>query len=119
MILNKIDLKRPLNQKTDKKIFYVSAKTGEGLDDVLYTIYEEIVKKSKSYDNSKAMVANVRQANELREAENNIAKALKESSEEIIAEYLRQANECLERIIGNIDIEEVLGKIFSNFCIGK
>ena len=65
------------------------------------------------------MVANVRQANELREAENNIAKALKESSEEIIAEYLRQANECLERIIGNIDIEEVLGKIFSNFCIGK
>ena len=45
--------------------------------------------------------------------------AINEKSEEIIGEYLRQANRCLERIIGGIDVEEVLGNIFASFCIGK
>ena len=58
-------------------------------------------------------------AKELEEAERNITKALEEKSEEIISEHLRQANRSLERIIGNIDVEEILSSIFSNFCIGK
>ena len=62
---------------------------------------------------------NLRQARELEEAEFSLAKALEEKSEEIIGEHLRQANRSLERIIGNIDVEDVLDNIFSNFCIGK
>ena len=56
---------------------------------------------------------------ELEEAEHSIGRALNEKSEEIISEHLRQANRSLERIIGKIDIEDVLGNIFSKFCIGK
>jgi len=77
------------------------------------------MKKTKRLNDPKNIILNLRQAKELEEAEHNITKALEEKSEEIISEHLRQANRSLERIIGNIDVEEVLGSIFSNFCIGK
>jgi len=38
---------------------------------------------------------------------------------EIVADRLRQAGEALGRLTGRIDVEEVLGSIFSTFCIGK
>ena len=38
---------------------------------------------------------------------------------EIVADQLRQAGEALGRLTGRIDVEEVLGSIFSTFCIGK
>lgn len=37
----------------------------------------------------------------------------------IAAEELRYASDLLGRITGKIDVEEILGKIFSTFCIGK
>ena len=57
--------------------------------------------------------------NELEAALSSIAKAKGERAPEILSEHLRQANRNLERILGKIDIEEVLGRIFSKFCIGK
>lgn len=38
---------------------------------------------------------------------------------EIVADGLRQAGDALGRLTGRIDVEEVLGSIFSTFCIGK
>ena len=38
---------------------------------------------------------------------------------EIVADQLRQAGDALGRLTGRIDVEEVLGSIFSTFCIGK
>ncbi|PKR88604.1 tRNA uridine-5-carboxymethylaminomethyl(34) synthesis GTPase MnmE [Pleomorphomonas diazotrophica] len=38
---------------------------------------------------------------------------------EVVADNLRQAGDALGRLTGRIDIEEVLGSIFSTFCIGK
>jgi tRNA modification GTPase len=38
---------------------------------------------------------------------------------EIRAEELRRASETFGRIAGTVDVEEVLGVIFSEFCIGK
>ena len=35
------------------------------------------------------------------------------------AEELRYASDALGRVVGRIDVEEILGKIFSSFCIGK
>jgi tRNA modification GTPase len=39
--------------------------------------------------------------------------------EEIIAEELRRAAECLGRLTGRIDVEDILDVIFREFCIGK
>ena len=38
---------------------------------------------------------------------------------ELVAEELRLSVNSLSRIIGRIDVEDVLGEIFSRFCIGK
>ena len=38
---------------------------------------------------------------------------------ELRAEDVRQAAHALGRITGRVDVEDVLGKIFSSFCIGK
>ena len=119
LILNKIDKSKKLKKNLEGKAILVSAKTGQGLEDILEKIHKEIMKKTKRLDDPKNIILNLRQAKELEEAEHNITKALEEKSEEIISEHLRQANRSLERIIGNIDVEEVLGNIFSNFCIGK
>jgi tRNA modification GTPase len=38
---------------------------------------------------------------------------------EIAAEHLRAAADALGRLTGRLDVEDVLGQIFSEFCIGK
>jgi len=38
---------------------------------------------------------------------------------EIAAEFLRTAIYDLDCLVGRIDVEAVLGEIFSSFCIGK
>ena len=38
---------------------------------------------------------------------------------ELVAEELRQAQICLSEITGQFSSDDLLGKIFSSFCIGK
>jgi len=40
-------------------------------------------------------------------------------SPEILMLYLREVQLYLEELLGGITTEELLGEIFSNFCIGK
>jgi tRNA modification GTPase len=39
--------------------------------------------------------------------------------EELVAEDLRAAANCLGRLLGRVDVEDILDKIFRDFCIGK
>jgi tRNA modification GTPase len=39
--------------------------------------------------------------------------------EELAAEELRLAADFLGRLLGRVDVEDILGVIFSTFCIGK
>ena len=38
---------------------------------------------------------------------------------EMVAEHLRAAIRALDSLVGRVDVEQVLGEIFSSFCIGK
>lgn len=44
---------------------------------------------------------------------------LQQGAGELVAEELRQAQQALGEITGNVSADELLGKIFSSFCIGK
>ena len=42
-----------------------------------------------------------------------------EGREELVAEQVRLATRALERLLGRVDVEDVLDVIFRDFCIGK
>jgi tRNA modification GTPase len=41
------------------------------------------------------------------------------SGEELVAEELRAASQSLGRLLGRVDVDEILDVIFRDFCIGK
>lgn len=63
----------------------------------------------------------LRHAERLREAQDYLARALSEVGLEVelAAEDVRLAARALEKITGRVDPEDVLGRVFSTFCIGK
>ena len=65
------------------------------------------------------LLTTLRQKKELEEAVFEIEHAIKEERVEIKAEHLRVVNHKLARLLGVIDVEDVLENIFKDFCIGK
>lgn len=63
----------------------------------------------------------LRHAERLKEAQSYLARALSEVGLEVelAAEDVRLAARALEKITGRVDPEDVLGRVFSTFCIGK
>ena len=122
IVLNKIDIskkeKNPKNQQNENT-FFVSAKTGKGIKELLNKIHQHILNEINDKERGEYYFTNERQKIDLKKALANLQAAIREKDEEIVAEYLRAASGNLERILGKIDIEEVLGQIFSSFCIGK
>jgi tRNA modification GTPase len=96
----------------------LSAKTGEGID----TLVAELKARAREALVAGAESPAVTRARHRAELEGALA-ALERSRtagpSELKAEELRIAARHLGRLTGNIDVEEVLGAIFSEFCIGK
>ena len=61
-------------------------------------------------------IALARARDALQEAEGQLT----EGREPVLAaHHLREAARALEELIGVVDVEEVLGRVFENFCVGK
>lgn len=97
----------------------VSAKTGQGLDRLLDAI-AELAEKQLAGDGP-ALITLTRHRVAFEEALAHLARLRDHSNAapEFMAEDLRLAARALERIGGRVDVEEVLGMIFSRLCIGK
>jgi tRNA modification GTPase len=113
-VRNKIDL-APVGAAEGISL---SAKTGEGID----TLVAELKARAREALVAGAESPAVTRARHRAELEGALA-ALERSRTagppELKAEELRIAARHLGRLTGNIDVEEVLGAIFSEFCIGK
>jgi tRNA modification GTPase len=97
----------------------VSAKTGEGVDRLLEAIgdaAEELLSGE-----GPTLIALTRHRLAFEEALTHLQRLLdhEDAAPEFLAEDLRLAARALERIAGRVDVEEVLGEIFSRLCIGK
>ncbi|MEQ1652616.1 MAG: tRNA uridine-5-carboxymethylaminomethyl(34) synthesis GTPase MnmE [Hyphomicrobium sp.] len=104
----------------DGAILAVSAKTGAGLDDLIKVIAARSA-AAVGDDGDVPLVAQARHRTNLEAAVANIGDFLAGSAEdlELRAEDMRRAAHALGRITGRVDVEDVLGQIFSRFCIGK
>ncbi|MEY4625317.1 MAG: tRNA modification GTPase TrmE [Pseudomonadota bacterium] len=120
IIWNKID-QCSMPQTLDTTHFYVSAKTGQGLD----LLKQELLAVAGWQPESEGgILARKRHIEALFEAETHIQESLKLLKEqsysvELAAEEMRLAQEALSKITGQFLPDDLLGKIFSTFCIGK
>ena len=115
--LNKIDLAPEAGE--GRSAIPVSARTGQGLERVIAALEEQAALATEGGAGSPLMTR-ARHRVELEGARDALRRfgdpAL---SPELKAEELRIAARHLGRLTGRIDVEEVLGAIFAEFCIGK
>jgi tRNA modification GTPase len=116
-VLNKIDLAPDAG--AGREAVRVSAKTGDGVD----TLIENLAEKAALATETGAgapLLTRTRHRVELEAAQAALERfGVPQLSPELKAEELRLAARHLGRLTGRIDVEEVLGAIFAEFCIGK
>jgi tRNA modification GTPase len=100
--------------------YQLSAVSGEGVDRLIADL--EAYAKASLESREPALVTRERQRHLLEQAESALRRAISEGEagrEDTFAEELRQAAQALGRLTGRVDVEDVLDKIFRDFCIGK
>lgn len=97
----------------------VSTLTGDGIDNLRAMILTHLHAMAGGL--SLAIPSRLRQRQHISDVLVNIEAAVGNTDIglEVRAEHLRRASDALGRISGKIDVESLLGKIFSDFCIGK
>ncbi len=116
-VLNKIDLAA---DEATPDFVRVSARDGRGVKALLDRI--EKILADRLGQGGPAPLTRARHRAALVEARDSLLRALEgdaTAAPEILAEELRAAARALGRVTGRVDVEDVLGRIFSEFCIGK
>ena len=122
-IFNKIDLvtrEANVENNNNEIIIYLSAKLENGIDLLKNTLIERVSDNFHQDSEQSMILARSRHIYALNNVRQSVTKALinKESSE-LLAEELTQAQHELSAITGDYTNDDLLGKIFSSFCIGK
>jgi tRNA modification GTPase len=97
----------------------ISARTGAGLDSLMDLLASRAA--AAAGDLSDPLPTRLRHIELLQETRREITNAMEQETAplEIRAEYLRRATFALGRITGDVDVEDILDVVFSQFCIGK
>jgi tRNA modification GTPase len=120
--INKSDLEQSkINLDGESKVLHISAKTGEGLDQLENAIVEPF--STNNMENTGFLISDARHNDLLRrsilEIETSCYLIDERASEEIILIGLHNALRFLGEITGETTTEDMLTRIFSTFCIGK
>ncbi len=123
VIRNKVDINgEPVELNTTKgqTLIGLSAKTGLGID-----LLRQHLKQSMGFNGSTegGFIARRRHLQALELADKHLVQGKQQLVEakagELLAEELRQAQQALSEITGQFSSDDLLGRIFSSFCIGK
>ena len=120
ILLNKSDVSDKQNHKFDVDTVLASVKNNKNIDKLINLIKAKLSKKFSL--NNNALITRERHRVKLNECLKEIDKFLKKDQNkdlELAAEDLRMATRHLGGIVGKVDVEEILGSIFKDFCIGK
>jgi len=117
IVLNKSDLLTGAYNDPTQSWYRISCRTGEGLDSMIAGLCDSLRAR---YDPSGApVITRARHRHALEDCRTSLKRYVEIEEPELAAEDLRTAARALGRITGHIDVEEVLGSVFSEFCIGK
>ena len=122
LIVNKIDLGvKKMNSEIQKyNPIHISVKEEKNLDKLINLIKENL--KNKFVSSEDIFITRQRHRLNLEECLESLKKfEEKETIEDFdkAAEDLRMATRYLGMIVGKVEVEEILGSIFNDFCIGK
>jgi tRNA modification GTPase len=124
IMVNKIDLiaKDQISESAFNKVnqvHFISSLTGAGVDELV----NALLRFAEDFFTAEpALVTRQRQRAHLRETGLSLQAArdaAHDGREEIMAEHLRLAARALGKLLGRVDVEDVLDVIFRDFCIGK
>jgi tRNA modification GTPase len=116
-VINKIDLVSGIAPGRRANAVYVSAMTGAGLEDLRQAVLEAAGWSSRG---ESVFLARERHLRALGTARAHLeAATAQETQWEFLAEELRLAQQALGEITGQVSADDLLGEIFSRFCIGK
>ena len=126
LIGNKSDLRKSSANSTSSSISSstfqaISAKEGKGIEELRLWMEEQVL---GNFDlANETIVSNVRHYDALKKTETSLQSAKNgleaDVSSDFVAMDIRQAMYQLGSITGDISSDEILGNIFSKFCIGK
>ena len=118
-LLSQAELAALQSRMEHRPHFVISAETGAGVDHLV----DELANFARVYfkPSEPALVTRERQRHLLEKAAAALHRATSEGGgrEEVVAEELRLAAYALGRLVGRVDVEDVLDAIFRDFCIGK
>ncbi len=116
------DLERFSYKLKEKAAYFIacSCKSKQGLDELIETIHKLVTKQEIHED---VILLEERNFYLLTQIQNSLQNALKLIEENAPAEiYVKEIDFCLSligKINGRVENEEILGRIFSKFCVGK
>ncbi len=120
-VLNKCDLLRQWPQPTGGDVIAISAASGQGLDQ-LHARLRELASEGAGEGQQGEFSARLRHVQAILLAAAHLDDAdaqLRHDHLELAAEELRLAHQTLGDITGRMTADDLLGRIFSSFCIGK
>lgn len=119
--IDQINLPPYVEQKTEYSVVAASAHHGHGLD-LLRTEIKRLINFEQSEENG-AFIARRRHLDALQRAQQFVRLGkqhlLETSAGELMAEELKHAQHALGEITGVFTSDDLLGRIFAEFCIGK
>jgi tRNA modification GTPase len=102
----------------------VSARTGAGLRDLTHRMQEALAAAHGERPRDVPLLTRARHARAVAEARAEVAAFLEAwrvgaLPAPVAAVHLRAATGALESLIGAVDVEDVLDRVFGTFCVGK
>jgi tRNA modification GTPase len=111
-----------LNLSPSLSFVRISATKGDGIEELKNRIFESCLKDWRE-EREGVVISNLRHKNSIEHAKASLNRAILAFTEnqplEIIALELRDSLDKLGEIVGVITTDDILNKIFSDFCIGK
>ena len=115
--------KADLNGGTAGEGLPVSAVSGEGLAELRRSVVERVFADRVTLADLEPALGRARHRTALARAREALGSALEQlggaGDAVLTAHHVRQATTALDELVGAVDIEEVLDRVFASFCVGK